>query len=233
MLLAVLIFAVHSPLLADDCDIAGTFTSSDPFAFVGPIELEAGMTITITAYNPPGGETFIVMISASGTLLDSISSSPTNTLSFTASQDDLLFVILGWCNCVPTPTYKYTVSISDCSGAGPLATNLLDGRVNDLQDRDVAAPVAIYEGSIEVYGIDPQTGDGYLDVRILDEQIEAVGVPADAPVLLAQGKNHFTGIDIYVYRLPTGEFQVNTHYADGKAYIFLWDSNGMKSHQAW
>ncbi len=233
MLLSMLVFAVHSPLLAAECEVAGTFTSSDPIAFIGPLELEAGMTITITAYNPPGGETLIALATYSGAILDSLSSSPTNSISFTASQDEVVLVILLWCNCVPTPAYKFTVSISDCSGAGPLATNLLDGRVNDLQDRDVAAPVAIYDGSIEVYGIDPVSGDGHLDIRILDEQIEAVGVPVDAPVLLAQGKNAFTGIDIYVYRLPTGEFQVNTHYADGKAYIFLWDSEGVKSHQAW
>ena len=116
---------------------------------------------------------------------------------------------------------------------GPPAMNLLDGRVNNAQGLDVAAPVAIYDGSINVYGIDPETGAGSLDVQISDEQIEAAGVPTDAPVLLAQSKNHFTGIDIYVYRLPTGEFQINTHYADGKAYIFLWDSDGVKSHQAW
>src|SRR5690606_25908353 len=131
MLLGMLIFAVYSPLLADDCGMAGTFTSSDPIAFVGPIELEAGTTITITVYNSPGGETLIFLISYSGTLLDSISSGPTNTLTFTASQVDAVVAILGWCNC--TPTYQYTVSISGC-GAGPLATNLLDGRVNDLQD---------------------------------------------------------------------------------------------------
>jgi hypothetical protein len=118
------------------------------------------------------------------------------------------------------------------STAGPLALNLLDGRVNNVQDKDVAAPVAIYNGSILVYGIDPETGEGSLDVQISESQIEAVGVPTDAPVVLGQGKNAFTGIDIYVYRLPTGEFQVNTHYADGKAYIFLWDADGSKWHQA-
>ncbi len=230
MLLAILIFAMQSPLLAADCDQAGTFTSSDPGAFVGPIELEAGMTFTITAYNSPGGVTGIVLLTYSGTSLSSISSDPTNTLSFTASQTDGVVASMIWCNC--TPIYKYTVSISGC-GVGPLATNLLDGRVNDLQDRDVAAPVAIYSGSIEVYGIDPISGDGHLDIRLEDDQISAVGVPNEAPVLLAQGKNAFTGIDIYVYRLPTGEFQINTHYADGKAYIFLWDGEGTKWHQAW
>ena len=111
--------------------------------------------------------------------------------------------------------------------------NLFDGRVNNLQDLDVAAPVAIYDGSIKVYGIDPISGDGWLDVDISQEQIDTVGIPADVPFLLGQGKNHYTGIDIFVYRLPTGEFQLNTHYADGKPYIFAWDTEYHKWHFAW
>jgi hypothetical protein len=117
--------------------------------------------------------------------------------------------------------------------AGPPAENLYDGRINNDQGHDVGAPVAIYEGSIKVYGIDPVSGDGWLDVEISQEQIDAVGVPADAPALLGQGTNHYTGIGIFVYRLPGGAFQVNTEYADGKPYIFAWDGSGGKWHFAW
>jgi hypothetical protein len=115
---------------------------------------------------------------------------------------------------------------------GPPAMNLYDGRFNNFQDQDVAAPVAIYDGSIKVYGIDPISGDGWLSMDISKETIDATGIPTDTPALLGQGQNHYTGIDIFVYRLPTGEFQINTHYADGKAYIFAWDEDGSKWHFA-
>lgn len=138
-----------------------------------------------------------------------------------------------WDTSMYTTSLTYKCVAEADNEPGPPAMNLFDGRINNFQDRDVAAPVAIYEGSIKVYGIDPVSGDGWLDVDITKETIEAVGIPADVPALLGQGTNHYTGIGIFVYRLPTGEFQVNTHYHDGKPYIFAWDGDGGKWHFAW
>ncbi len=117
--------------------------------------------------------------------------------------------------------------------AGPPAENLYDGRINNDQGFDVAAPVAIYEGSVDIFGIDPTTGSGWLTLEISDEQIAALGVPAETPALLGQSVNPFTGKDIFLYRLPGGAFQINTEYADGKPYIFMWDEAGNKHHFAW
>lgn len=120
------------------------------------------------------------------------------------------------------------------SKAGPPAMNLFDGRINDFQDRDVGAEVAIYLGSIKVYAIDPANGNGSLAVDISSEHIQTVGVPAEANVLLGEGMNAATGYPIAVYRLTTGEFQINTYYHDGKPYVFVWDSLlDNKYHLAW
>ena len=96
-----------------------------------------------------------------------------------------------------------------------------DGSINATH---CGRPVAVYTGSLEVWGIDVNTGMGVLAFEVTDEQIEAVGVPEAAPVVLAQGVNPFTFWPITVYRLPTGEFQLNTYYWDGKPYVIIWET---------
>lgn len=96
-----------------------------------------------------------------------------------------------------------------------------DGRINE----DCAAPVIVYLGSIDVYGVDPATSEAELDLQISDETIAEVGVPAEN-TLLGSGTNSATGQPISVYRLTTGEFQLNTFYADGKPYIMVWTDGG-------
>jgi hypothetical protein len=187
----------------------------------------AGGSPTSATLEVPNG-TVVAVIGLPGTLTHTVSSAGATAIRVFLNTGT---AVIDWsCGDVPTPP-----SSSDKTkrAPGPPAMNLFDGRINNLQDRDVAAPVAIYEGSIKVYGIDPISGDGRLDVDISQEAIDAVGIPVDVPVLLGQGKNHYTGIDIFVYRLPTGEFQLNTHYPDGKPYIFAWDTEHHKWHFAW
>lgn len=131
------------------------------------------------------------------------------------------------------PAGRICPTLEPADKAGPPAENLYDGRINNDQGHDVGAPVAIYEGSIKVYGIDPQSGNGWLTLDISNEQIAALGVPAEAPALLASAVNPYTGKSIALYRLPGGAFQVNTEYADGKPYIFAWDGSDGKWHFAW
>ena len=57
-------------------------------------------------------------------------------------------------------------------------------------------------------------------------------MPTTTPVLLGQGRHDVTGMNIAVYRLSTGEFQLNTQYQEGKPYIFVWDENGNRYHLA-
>lgn len=218
--------AIHAA--SGGCDFMNSI-SFDVFAFFG-FEYAAGETITVSYRTGPGTPTQGNLI-ANGNIVDSdgVPGTVSYTIPSTGTYDLMIStdtgMITGKWSCRPVGT-------SDGSKAGPPAMNLFDGRINNLQDQDVAAPVAIYDGSIKVYGVDPISGDGWLSVEISEEAIEAAGIPADAPVLLGQGKNPYTGIDIFVYRLPTGEFQLNTNYADGKPYIFAWDEDGNKWHFA-
>jgi len=107
-----------------------------------------------------------------------------------------------------------------------------DGRINNLPDKDCGAPVAVYLGSIDVYAIEPFTSTGTLTIRLTDEQVSAVGVPSEGNLILAQEVNPFTGMAIIISRLNTGEFQLNTYYADGKPYIIVWDESGNIYHLA-
>ncbi len=106
----------------------------------------------------------------------------------------------------------------------PPCPHLQDGRINNDPALDCAAPVAIYTGSLDVYSVDPQTGRGYLTLRLSDEEIAAAGTPA-SNTLLAQAANPFTGHAISVYALTTGEIQLNTFYADGKPYTVVWPAD--------
>ncbi|MBI5666705.1 MAG: hypothetical protein HZC41_01745 [Chloroflexi bacterium] len=101
--------------------------------------------------------------------------------------------------------------------AAPLPANLLDGRINNTV-LDVAAPIAIYNTGI--YAVDPQTGEGRLAVQLPDDSES--DQTADENVLLVEGTNPFTGLPIRIYRLTTGEIQLNTFYADGKPYVVVW-----------
>jgi len=97
--------------------------------------------------------------------------------------------------------------------------NIGDGRLNP----HCGAPVAIYPGSYDIYAIDPATSEGDLVLHLSDEEIEAAGVPTTAPIVLDTVSNPFSGQPITVYRLTTGELQLNTYYADGKPYIVRWE----------
>lgn len=98
-----------------------------------------------------------------------------------------------------------------------------DDRINHaIEDR--AAPAAIYcvPHGIQVRRIDPATGIG-IDppvINLFSEDIEAAGVPTGENLLLAENDG------VALYRLTTGEFQVNILNANTyeyKWYIFAWD----------
>jgi hypothetical protein len=92
-----------------------------------------------------------------------------------------------------------------------------DGRVNAYH---CGSPVALYcvgEG-IDIYGVDAETGKGTLLIRVLQDEIEAVGIPEGANATIAQAGN------VLVSRLTDGKFQLNTYYSEGKPYIITWES---------
>jgi hypothetical protein len=100
-----------------------------------------------------------------------------------------------------------------------------DDRLNG-NPRDQAAPVAIYPDPLQIYVIDPATGQGLLVLGISADQIDEIGVPIGANVTLGETVNPYTGQPILVSRLTTGEFQVNTADSSGNPYVVIWDSSG-------
>ncbi len=122
-------------------------------------------------------------------------------------DEQIAFSASGTCPGLPT-----FIPPDDGSGGvgGPVATNVYDGRVNNSQQLDVGAPVAIYcdEDAIEVYKIDLETGNGNRVIYYARNR----GLP-----LPVQGDNVTLG------QLETGEYQVNAYYQrDSKPYSVLW-----------
>jgi len=107
----------------------------------------------------------------------------------------------------------------------------LDGRLNDDPSKDCAAPVAIYADPLRIYAIDPQSGVGQMAIELTGGEVDMVGIPAEN-TLLKHAHNPYSGQEISIYRLTTGEFQVNTTYADGKSYIVVWNTEGTLYHIA-
>ncbi|SRR5690606_33850126 len=96
-------------------------------------------------------------------------------------------------------------------------------------------PVAIFarNGGFAIYGIDINTGWGALASEISAEQIEAVGIPTDGPVAIAEGQNPYNYQPFTLYRLPSGEFQLNTYYWDGKPYVVKWEGTSPVKVVTW
>ncbi|MEQ8671799.1 MAG: hypothetical protein RIC84_01160 [Aggregatilineales bacterium] len=104
--------------------------------------------------------------------------------------------------------------------------NLADGRINDDAARSCAAPVIIYDDPLELYGVNPATSQAILAFTITDAEIEAAGIPDKGYVTIAEGVNPATGKPIAVYRLATGEFQMNSFYPNDEGYVVVWDEEG-------
>lgn len=117
---------------------------------------------------------------------------------------------------IPTVTMTHTYTALGGQGAG----SIYDGRLNT----DAGAPAIVYPGSIRVFAYDPVNCVSEWVLNITDETINAVGVPTENTVL-GSATNPFTNRVITVYRLTTGEFQMNTSYTDGKLYIFTWNED--------
>jgi hypothetical protein len=94
--------------------------------------------------------------------------------------------------------------------SGIVDSGIQDGRLNRM---DRGAPLAVYcpGGVPEVYAIDA-AGQGTLAFAVTQEQIDAVGSPETNTVIAH-------GLDITLYRLGSGEFEVvSAPDAEGKIY---------------
>lgn len=95
---------------------------------------------------------------------------------------------------------------------------------NDYRENTLSAfpyqPVAIYcesDERIDIYGIDTDS-NGYLVLSVTDEMVESVGMDKNEHLLIAEAD------DVRLYRLNTGEFQVNAPLnGDLNGYTFIWE----------
>lgn len=154
---------------------------------------------------------------------------PLSTFYGQNTQGDWTLMALDSTSGDPLCFYSFTLYLNypDASPAASSPFSPVDGRINN-HEVDRAAPVAIYckAYGIEVYGVDPATGNGSTlpIISMSNEAVAAMGVPTGAPLLLGQYA------DVTLWRLTTGEFQVNTHYAaDGKPWVFVWNACPMTS----
>jgi hypothetical protein len=76
-------------------------------------------------------------------------------------------------------------------------------------------------GRIEVWAV--VNGQGELAIRVTERQIQRIGIPEEN-TLIADGRR--LGFpDIRLYRLDTGEFQVNAPaHGNFNGYVFIWTS---------
>lgn len=126
-------------------------------------------------------------------------------------------------------------AVTPLTGENPFAANrvvdacpqLRDERINSDPSRDCAAPIAVYvdEFGIKIYGVNPYNSTGLIALFIPVEEIDALGIPTEN-TLLGETTLLASGRQMRVYRLTSGEFQLDTFYADGKPYSIIWDENG-------
>jgi hypothetical protein len=135
-----------------------------------------------------------------------------------------------------TPISSIDISVPSLPpvvGGAVVPVCINDSRINRLPNVDCAAPVAVYrsDAGLSIFGINPSNSRGTESLFITSAEIDEVGIP-DSNTLIASGTNSATGQPIHVYRLASGEYQLNTYYADGKPYIISWDSDGNVRHIA-
>ncbi|MBZ0315388.1 MAG: hypothetical protein K8L91_03145 [Anaerolineae bacterium] len=188
-----------------------TYTVNNP-AFAGSFSLAAVGTETNGQY----GNFLINHTSAPGVAPLSVSVTIATQADGAAIGSTTAVATCSSIGAVPTVSATHTYSSLGSRGAG----NIYDGRLNT----DAGAPAIVYPGSIRIFAYDPVNCVSELVLTISDETIESVGVPAENTVL-GRATNPFSNHAIVVYRLTTGEFQMNTSYADGKLYIFAWNED--------
>ncbi len=116
------------------------------------------------------------------------------------------------------PTFSYEilsygqVSLDNCQGG-----KIGDGRLNDGGDQ-LGAPVAVYdtEQGLDVYLINPANGNGDKIFTATDEEVADVGETPAANTAIDSANG------VTLYRLSSGEFQINATNFDGSPYAFDW-----------
>ncbi len=210
------IVAILIAVLASSFTIAGTASAADDticVAFEVQLQNFTGSPATATIFF----SSISTGLPLSPTVSLTLQPGASGTLSLFASIPNVPFDLgggSGGLSITSTTYFGDIVGDSNCSDeAGPLAGNLLDGRLNNEQGKDVAAPVAVYcaDGNIDIYKIDAETGDGTRIISVA--QVE--GSP-ESTQLLASAEG------VSLYWLDTGEYHINTTNFEGKPYWINW-----------
>lgn len=95
-----------------------------------------------------------------------------------------------------------------------------DARLNNRPPRDCGAPVLIYWNGDNILVLTPSQGTNvgqpFLSVN------KKTPIPTNGNTVIGQATNPFNGKEVIISRLTTGEYQLNTFYADGTPYIVVW-----------
>lgn len=104
------------------------------------------------------------------------------------------------------------ITLDNCIGG-----SIGDGRLNDGPDQ-LAAPVAVYdtEQGLDVYLINPANGNGDKIFTATDAEVAAVGDTPSSNTIIDSASG------VALYRLTSGEFQINATNFDGSPYAFVW-----------
>lgn len=111
----------------------------------------------------------------------------------------------------------------------PSCTNL-DGRMNSIcgEPWQTASVYCNLDGAIDVYAIN-ESGDGTLSFRVTASAIAALGIPSTDASEDAMMLGESDDGEVRLYRLPSGEFQVNSPIFDQmrgylpNGYVYIWD----------
>lgn len=109
-------------------------------------------------------------------------------------------------------TIYYSIVTESPNFSGP-APAFVDGRINNF---DVANPVVVYPIRTEAgTGLHIYSDAGVLLLIVTPEMIAAVPAQPEANTLIAEANG------VALYRLSSGEFQVNAPMYNGKTYVLI------------
>lgn len=92
-----------------------------------------------------------------------------------------------------------------------------DDRINY---NDCGAPVAIYQRGNRILVL--AASNDSRPAQLALEAARGGPIPANANTIIVEGANPFSGKPVILSRLTTGEYQLNTSFADGREYIVIW-----------
>ena len=100
------------------------------------------------------------------------------------------------------------------------ACDFPEKRVNNRPHRDCSAPLQIFMDNGVITLLTPRIG--ITPGQAILEVSSTGPIPTTANQIIAEAINPHTGRPVFVSRLTTGEFQLNTFYGDGSGYIIVW-----------